>query len=61
MTYGIYPNSTPEFRTLQKENGTMVMQVRYLNAPMGYTGKWMDMKTEKENGTSNSTNAPSHI
>ena len=61
MTYGIYPNSTPEFRTLQKEDGTIVMQVRYLNAPMGYTGKWMDMKTEKENGTSNSTNAPSHI
>ena len=61
MTYGIYPNSSPEFRTLQKEDGTMVMQVRYINAPMGYTGKWMDMKTEKENGTSNSTNAPSHI
>jgi len=61
MTYGIYPNSSPEFRTLQKEDGTMIMQVRYLNAPMGYTGKWMDMKTEKENGTSNSTNAPSHI
>ena len=61
MTYGIYPGSTPEFRTLLKENGTMVMQVRYINAPMGYTGKWMDMKTEKENGTTNSTNAPSHI
>jgi hypothetical protein len=61
MTYGIYPNSTPEFRTLQKEDGTMVMQVRYLNAPMGYTGKWMDMKTEKENGTSNSTNASSYL
>ena len=61
MTYGIYPNSSPEFRTLQKEDGTMVMQVRYLNTPMGYIGKWMDMKTEKENGTSNSTNAPSHI
>ena len=61
MTYGIYPGSTPEFRTLLKENGTMVMQVRYINAPMGYTGKWMDMKTEKENGTNNSTSAPSHI
>jgi hypothetical protein len=61
MTYGIYPGSTPEFRTLLKENGTMVMQVRYINAPMGYTGKWMDMKTEKENGTSNNANAPSHI
>lgn len=34
---------------LQKEDGTMAMQVRYINAPMGYTGKWMDMKTEKEN------------
>lgn len=61
MTYGIYPGSTPEFRTLLKENGIMVMQVRYINAPMGYTGKWMDMKTEKENGTSNNANAPSHI
>lgn len=61
MEYSIYPNSTPEFRTLLKENGTMVMQVRYINAPMGYTGKWMDMKTEKENGTSNNANAPSHI
>jgi hypothetical protein len=55
MTYGIYPNSTPEFRTLQKENGTMVMQVRYINAPMGYVGKWMDMKTEKENSTNQSS------
>lgn len=61
MTYGAYPNSTPEFRMLHKADGTMIMQVRYINAPMGYTGKWMDMKTEKENGTSNSTNAPSHI
>jgi len=61
MTYGIYPNSTPEFRMLEKEDGTMAMQVRYINASMGYLGKWMDMKTEKENGTSNSTNAPSYI
>jgi hypothetical protein len=39
MTYGIYPNSTPEFRMLQKRNETMVMQVRYINAPQGYIGK----------------------
>ena len=51
MTYGIYPNSSPEFRMLQKEDGTMVMQVRYINAPMGYTGKWMDVKTETETAT----------
>ena len=44
----IYPNSTPEFRILKKENGTQVMQVRYINRPMGYTGKWMDVNTEEE-------------
>jgi len=49
MTYGIYPNSSPEFRMFQKENGTMEMQVRYLNAPMNYIGKWMPVQTEKEN------------
>jgi len=55
MTYGIYPNSTPEFRMFQKADGTMEMQVRYINAPMNYTGKWMPVKTEKEeNGNSNS-------
>lgn len=48
MDYRIYPNSTPEFRMLQKEDGTMAMQVRYINAPMGYVGKWMDVQTEKE-------------
>ena len=34
MTYDIYPNSTPEFRIFQKADGTMEMQVRYLNASM---------------------------
>ena len=48
MTYGIYPNSTPEFRMFQKEDGTTEMQVRYINAPMGYKGKWMPVQTEKE-------------
>ena len=51
MDYRIYPNSTPEFRMLQKEEGTMVMQVRYINSAMGYTGKWMDVQTEKENNS----------
>lgn len=59
MTYGIYPNSSPEFRILEKEDGTTVTQVRYINIPQGYTSKWMDIKMEKENGTSNSTNTPS--
>jgi hypothetical protein len=49
MTYGIYPNSTPEFRMSKKEDGTTAMQVRYINRPMGYVGKWMDVNTEEEN------------
>jgi hypothetical protein len=61
MTYGVYPNSTPEFRTLQKADGTIVMQVRYLNAPMGYIGKWLDVKTEKENDTSSQPETSSHL
>jgi hypothetical protein len=48
MSYDIYPHSTPEFRMFQKTDGTMEMQVRYMNAQMGYTGKWIPVKTEKE-------------
>jgi hypothetical protein len=49
--YGIYPNSTPEFRIFQKENKKFEMQVRYINTQMKYTGKWMPVKTEQENGS----------
>jgi len=61
MTYGVYPNSTPEFRTLQKEDGTMVMQVRYINAPMDYISKWMNVKVEKENGNTSRSHTSSHV
>jgi hypothetical protein len=61
MTYKIYPNSSPEFRMVQKADGTMVMQVRYINAPMRYTGKWMDVKTETENDQSNISETSSHL
>jgi hypothetical protein len=44
----VYPNSTPEFRIVVKQNGSEELQVRYINAPMGYTGKWMPVKIEKE-------------
>lgn len=44
----IYPNSVPEFRTLQKQDGTLEMQVRYRNDPMGYLGKWMPVQNEVE-------------
>lgn len=52
MEYGIYPNSTPEFRMFQKTDGTMEMQVRYINKPMGYTGKWMPVNTVQETAES---------
>lgn len=44
----IYPGSVPEFRMLQKADGQMEMQVRYINAVVGYTGKWHAVKTETE-------------
>lgn len=44
----IYPNSVPEFRNLHKSDGTMEMQVRYLNSAIGYIGKWMPVKTEEQ-------------
>lgn len=54
MAYGIYPNSTPEFRMFQKENGSIEMQVRYINKTMNYTGLWMPVKTEQENDITSS-------
>jgi hypothetical protein len=53
----IYPGSVPEFRSFQKNDGTIAMQVRYINAPMGYEGKWMDVKTEKESDMQDQLNA----
>jgi hypothetical protein len=44
----IYPNSTPEFRVLQKLDGAFVLQVRYINIAQGYTSKWEDVPLVKE-------------
>ena len=44
----IYPQSIPEFRNLQKEDGTIEMQVRYINVQMGYFGNWMPVNTVQE-------------
>lgn len=44
----IYPNSVPEFRHIQKADGTIEMQVRYINSQVGYVGKWMPIQTAKE-------------
>lgn len=43
-----YPGSVPEFKMVQKSDGTIEMQVRYRNDAMGYLGKWMPVQTEKE-------------
>jgi hypothetical protein len=51
----VYPNSTPEFRQLQKQDGTLELQVRYINESQGYTGKWMPINVVQEN-ISNSKN-----
>ena len=52
----IYPNSIPEFRILEKNNGTQEFQVRYINIAQGYVGKWTSIKIEKEDGSEHTTN-----
>ena len=44
----IYPNSTPEFRVLIKQDGTQEFQIRYVNISHGYTSKWQAVKVEYE-------------
>jgi hypothetical protein len=44
----IYPNSTPEFRVLVKQNGTQELQVRYHNSAQGYLSKWQAIRVEYE-------------
>ena len=46
----IYPGSVPEFRMLVKAEGTQVLQVRYINTTVGYTGKWQDIPVVQEHG-----------
>jgi hypothetical protein len=46
MEYQIYPGSTPEFKMVQDELGREKMHVRYINAKVGYTGKWMPVAHE---------------
>jgi hypothetical protein len=48
MENKVYPNSVPEFRMLKKLDGTMEMQVRYLNKALNYTGKWMPVNIVEE-------------
>jgi hypothetical protein len=51
----IYPNSSPEFRVLVKQDGKQELQIRYINTAQSYTGKWQPIKIEYEcdNSTDN--------
>lgn len=49
----IYPNSTPEFRILVKQDGTQELQVRYINITQGYTGKWQSIQIVYESKLNN--------
>ena len=51
----IYPNSVIEFRWLKKTNGIKCLQIRYVNANMGYCGSWQDIEIVEENDTTAST------
>lgn len=51
----IYPNSTPEFRILVKENGVQEFQLRYINITQGYTGKWQTVPIVYESTASNTS------
>jgi hypothetical protein len=44
----MYPNSTPEFRVLVKQDGKQELQIRYINIVQGYTSKWQAIKVEYE-------------
>jgi hypothetical protein len=44
----MYPNSTPEFRILVKQDGEQEFQVRYINITQGYISKWQAIKVEYE-------------
>lgn len=44
----IYPNSTPEFRILVKQDGAQELQLRYINITQSYTSKWQTIKVEYE-------------
>lgn len=49
----IYPQSVPEFRYLQKTDGTMEMQIRYRNDNMSYCSKWQSIPNEQERKNDN--------
>lgn len=49
----IYPNATPEFRYLERQDGITVLQIRYVHKQNGYTGAWNDVPVVKEHDANN--------
>jgi hypothetical protein len=45
----LYPNSTPEFRILVKQDGKQELQVRYVCETVGYKSKWQAIRVVYEN------------
>lgn len=44
----VYPGATPEFRILEKQDGTHTLQVRYINIAVGYKSQWCDIPIVKD-------------
>ena len=44
----VYPGATPEFRILEKQDGTQIFQVRYINITAGYKSQWYDIPIVKD-------------
>lgn len=44
----LYPGATPEFRILEKKDGTRTLQVRYVNIAVGYRSMWYDIPVIKD-------------
>lgn len=44
----VYPGAIPEFRVLEKQDGTQILQVRYINIAVGYKSTWYDVPVIKD-------------
>ena len=49
----LYPNSTPEFRILVKQDGAQEFQVRYVCEAQKYKSKWEPIQVVYEDGVVN--------
>lgn len=55
-----YPGSATEFRILEKKDGTLIFQVRYVNDTQKYVSRWEEIPVIKEetlNGNQSRTEA----